>query len=250
MRQTILTLWERLASGITSKTVNAGGSAKFFAKLKPAATSFTLQDPPVKRKIEFSNLPQRELKRSKMEQGFYGENHLIWIDCEMTDLDPTKGSLMEIACIITAPDLYEVARHPSIVIHVPDETLQGMGEWCTKHHGESGLTAATKESTITTAQAEQMLLRFVRNYTKAGSCPMAGNSIFMDRIFIMNHMPEFHKHFHYRNVDVSSIKELVRRWYPKAYGESPTKKFLHRCLNDIEDSIAELQYYRSAVFRK
>jgi oligoribonuclease len=204
----------------------------------------------VKRKIELSTHPQREFKRSKMEQGFYGENHLIWIDCEMTDLDPVNGRLLEIACVITAPDLYEVARHPSIIINVSDEILGSMGPWCTKQHQESGLVAASKESTITTAQAEQMLLRFVRNYTKAGSCPMAGNSIFMDRLFIMNQMPEFHKHFHYRNVDVSSIKELVRRWYPKIYGESPTKKFLHRCLNDIEDSIAELQYYRSTVFRK
>ncbi|XP_021963916.1 oligoribonuclease isoform X2 [Folsomia candida] len=177
------------------------------------------------------------------------DDKLIWVDCEMTGLDYNKEMIMEIGCIITDRYLNEIARQPSIVVHVPDEKLNSMDTWCLKHHGDSGLTDACRQSTLTNEVVDEQLFHFLQEHTKTKECPMAGNSIYMDRIFIAKQFPKFHSHFHYRNIDVSTIKELVRRWFPDEYSQTPKKKFSHRVLDDILDSIAELKYYRSAVFR-
>jgi len=176
------------------------------------------------------------------------DERLIWVDCEMTGLDLNKEMIMEIGCVITDKDLNEVASQPSLIIHVPDDKLQGMVEWCQKHHGESGLTESCRQSKLTSQEVDETLFDFVQKYTTSKECPMAGNSIYMDRLFISKQFPKFHSHFHYRNVDVSSVKELVRRWYPGQYAQLPKKKWSHRVLDDIKDSIQELKYYRSSVF--
>ncbi len=172
---------------------------------------------------------------------------LVWIDLEMSGLDPDTCEILEIATIITDGELELVAEGPDIVIHQPDPVLDAMDAWCTRQHGLSGLTAQVKASQVSLAQAEATTLEFIRTHCPPGRSPLCGNSIGHDRRFLLRYMPTLAAYLNYRSVDVSSIKELARRWYP----EMPTleKGETHRALDDIRESIAELRHYRQHIFK-
>jgi|SRR5690606_7155949 len=172
---------------------------------------------------------------------------LVWMDLEMSGLEPERHEILEIAVLVTDANLEVIAEGPDVVLHQPDAVLDAMDEWCTQHHGDSGLTAAVKASTISLSDAEAEVLAFVRAHCPAGKSPLCGNSIGQDRRFLAAYMPQLESFLHYRNVDVSSIKELARRWYPRL--EEPSKKETHRAMDDILESIAELRFYRRSIFR-
>ncbi|MBZ0116247.1 MAG: oligoribonuclease [Sandaracinaceae bacterium] len=176
-------------------------------------------------------------------------DRLVWIDMEMSGLDPERERILEIATIVTDGQLNVLAEGPEIVIHQPDELLGAMDEWNTKHHGASGLVDRVRASRVDEAAAETMTLELIGAHVPARSAPLAGNSIHQDRLFLAKYMPRLTAHLHYRNVDVSTVKELVKRWYPEAFEKRPTKRAAHRALDDIRESIDELRYYRKAVFR-
>lgn len=197
--------------------------------------------------IKYSTTPVAKVLKSNM--GPNSEKCLIWVDLEMTGLDINRDEIIEIACIITDPDLNIVAEGPNLVINVRDEVLDGMDNWCKKHHGDSGLTKAVRESNISVMEAEQRVLEFVQAHTSASKCPLAGNSVHADKKFIDKYMPRLSNHLHYRIVDVSTVKELCRRWYPDAFQNAPKKAQAHRALGDIKESIKEMQYYRKSIFK-
>lgn len=173
-------------------------------------------------------------------------DNLIWIDLEMTGLDTNTDLIIEIATIITDGQLQIVAEGPVIAIHQDDAVLAAMDQWNTEHHGRSGLTERVRKSKYSTADAERLTLEFVGRYVPAGMSPMCGNSICQDRRFLCRLMPGLEQFFHYRNLDVSAIKEVVRRWYPGQ--PSFEKESAHLALSDIRDSINELRYYRQKYF--
>ncbi|XP_038634927.1 small fragment nuclease [Scyliorhinus canicula] len=175
---------------------------------------------------------------------------MVWVDLEMTGLDIEKDKIIEMACIITDSDLNILAEGPHLIVNQPNELLDGMSEWCTEHHGKSGLTQAVRDSKISLQQAEYEFLSFIRQHTPPGLCPLAGNSVHADKKFLDKYMPQFMKHLHYRIIDVSTIKELCRRWYPDEYEDAPKKKASHRALADICESIKELQFYRMHIFKE
>jgi oligoribonuclease len=177
------------------------------------------------------------------------ENNLIWIDLEMTGLDTQNDSIIEIATIITDSELNTLAEGPVLAIHQPDDVLNKMDEWNTKQHGSSGLVARVKQSATTEQQAEQQTIEFLQQYVPAGKSPMCGNSICQDRRFLARCMPTLEAYFHYRNLDVSSIKELAKRWAPQI-AKGFEKKASHLALDDIKESIAELLYYREHLFKE
>ncbi len=170
-------------------------------------------------------------------------DNLIWIDLEMTGLDPQRHRIIEIATIVTDKDLNVLAEGPVLAIHQPEAELLAMDEWCTRTHGESGLTRRVRESDVSEAHAEQATLDFLAQYVGEGESPMCGNSIGQDRRFLDRYMPRLEAYFHYRNLDVSTLKELARRWAPQVYA-GVQKASRHLALDDIRDSIAELQHYR------
>lgn len=171
------------------------------------------------------------------------KKNLIWIDLEMTGLDTNNDRIIEIATIVTDSELTILAEGPIIAIHQADEILDQMDEWNTRQHGGSGLTERVKNSTATVLEAEQQTLEFLKQYVPAGVSPMCGNSICQDRRFMARLMPELEAYFHYRNLDVSSLKELAKRWAPSVE-KSFKKKSNHLAMDDIKDSIRELQHYR------
>jgi len=173
---------------------------------------------------------------------------IVWMDLEMTGLDISKDVIMEVGCIVTNPNLDEIARLPEMIINVPGSLLDSMDSWCVSTHGASGLTDACRNSSLSNSEAEDKLLEFLKQHTDPGICPLGGNSITYDRIFLKKYMPKVLDHLHYRSIDVSTLKELVRRWYPKEFSECPQKRFIHKTMADIEDSISELKYYRSKFF--
>lgn len=178
-----------------------------------------------------------------MSQGADRSLNLVWIDLEMTGLDTVNDRIIEIATIVTDADLNVLAEGPSIAIHQPDEIMAGMDEWNTRQHGQSGLTQRVKESRVSCAEAEMATLAFLRQHVDDNASPMCGNSICQDRRFMAREMPELESFFHYRNLDVSTLKELVRRWRPDLRNGF-NKKSSHLAMDDIRDSIAELAFYR------
>lgn len=174
-------------------------------------------------------------------------NRLIWIDLEMTGLEPERDVIIEIATIVTDADLRVIAEGPVLAIHQPDSILDNMDEWNTRQHGQSGLVQRVRESKISVADAEAQTISFLQSHLQKGDSPMCGNSICQDRRFMANYMPELEAFFHYRNLDVSTLKELARRWKPSVL-EGMKKKSSHLALDDIKDSIEELRYYRGKLF--
>lgn len=174
--------------------------------------------------------------------------NLVWLDLEMTGLDPDADRILEIATLVTDKYLNVLAEGPDIVVHQSDAVLADMGEWCTRQHGQSGLTQRVRESVFNEAQAEQATLDFVRGFVPPNSSPLCGNSICQDRRFLARHMPALEKFFHYRNLDVSTLKELAKRWAPEV-ASGFTKESAHLALSDIHDSVAELRHYRAQLLR-
>jgi oligoribonuclease len=175
--------------------------------------------------------------------------NLIWIDLEMTGLDPNHDRIIEIATVVTDSDLNILAEGPSMAIHQAETLLEGMDEWNTTHHGNSGLTERVRKSTVNESQAEQATLDFLSKWVPQGASPMCGNSIGQDRRFLVRHMPELAAFFHYRNLDVSTLKELAKRWSPKLL-EGVSKQSKHLALDDVYDSISELRFYRKHFIRE
>jgi oligoribonuclease len=172
---------------------------------------------------------------------------LVWIDLEMTGLSPETCTILEVATIVTDSDLRVIARGPEIVVHHGEDVLAAMNPWCIEHHGKSGLTGRVRESTISLREAERLTLAFLRAHTEPGASPLCGNSVDLDRAFIDRHMLGLSAFLRGQTVDVTSFKELVRRWYPgtPAFEKNDT----HRALDDILESIEELRFYRGAVMR-
>lgn len=175
-------------------------------------------------------------------------SRLVWVDLEMTGLDIDKDHIIEMACIVTDSSMNVIAEGPNLIIHQPEEVLSGMGDWCKEHHGASGLTDAVRKSTVELKEAEEQMLAFIKEHTPVKECPLAGNSVHADKRFLDKYMPRFMEHLHYRIVDVSTVKELCKRWYSWIYKGAPKKKETHRALEDIKESIKELKYYRSNMF--
>jgi oligoribonuclease len=174
---------------------------------------------------------------------------LIWIDCEMTGLDLVKDSLIEVAALVTDPDLNILGDGVDVVIHADDAALDGMFDVVRQMHEKSGLTDEVRTSTVTVGQAEDMIMSYLMAHIpEPRTAPLCGNSIATDRGFIARDMPRLDAHLHYRMIDVSSVKELCRRWYPRAYYGQPAKGLAHRALADIKESVRELEYYRRTIF--
>lgn len=176
------------------------------------------------------------------------ENNLIWIDLEMTGLDPEQHCIIEIATIVTDAQLNVLAEGPVIAVHQSDDELAKMDEWCTTTHGNSGLTERVKQSSVSLAEAEAQTIEFLKQWVPAGVSPICGNSVGQDRRFLYKQMPKLENYFHYRYLDVSTIKELTRRWQPEIL-KGFSKQGTHLALDDIRESIAELAYYRREVFK-
>lgn len=175
-------------------------------------------------------------------------NNLIWIDLEMTGLDSQNDVIIEIATIVTDSELNELAEGPMLAIHQSDAVMGGMDEWNTNQHGKSGLTERVKNSTLSVQEAEDKTLEFLREYVPKGASPMCGNSICQDRRFMARLMPKLEDYFHYRNLDVSTLKELAKRWSPQV-AKGVVKSGAHLALDDTRDSINELRYYREHLFK-
>ncbi len=172
------------------------------------------------------------------------DNNLIWIDCEMTGLEPNKDRIIEVAVVVTSPDLAVRVEGPVFAIHQSDETLDGMDAWNKGTHGKSGLIDRVKASTVDEAAAAKATIEFLQQYVGKGKSPMCGNSVCQDRRFLVNYMPDLEAFFHYRNLDVSTLKELARRWKPTVL-EGVKKAQAHTALADIHESIDELVHYRA-----
>ncbi|MCM2972862.1 oligoribonuclease [Larsenimonas suaedae] len=172
------------------------------------------------------------------------KDRLIWIDLEMTGLDPAEDRIIEIATIVTDSDLNVVAEGPVLAVHQSDAQLDKMDDWNQKTHGDSGLIERVRQSDISTADAERLTLEFLAEHVKEGASPMCGNSVHQDRRFMQYEMPTLERFFHYRNIDVSTLKELARRWKPGIV-DGFQKKGTHQALDDIRESIEEMAYYRT-----
>jgi oligoribonuclease len=176
------------------------------------------------------------------------ERNLAWLDLEMTGLEPEKDLIMEIATIVTDSELRVLAEGPALAIHLPDDVLEHMDPWCVEQHGKSGLTDRCRKSTTSLEEAQARSVEFIARWCPEKKAPLCGNTIGQDRRFLVKYMPALHDFFHYRSIDVSTVKELVARWYPAhKYVYNKTKQ--HEALADIRESIAELTYYRKTVFK-
>ena len=176
------------------------------------------------------------------------ENNLIWIDLEMTGLNPDTDVIIEIATVVTDADLNILAEGPVFAIHQPDSIMLKMDEWNTNQHGKSGLTQRVRESAVLVAEAQRTTLDFLKAWVPERASPICGNSICQDRRFLARWMPELERYFHYRNLDVSTVKELATRWAPQAIGKRK-KGESHRAMDDVRESVEELRHYRESFFR-
>lgn len=176
------------------------------------------------------------------------DTHLVWVDMEMTGLRPEVDRIIEVAVVVTDGNLEVLAQGPVLAIHQPDAVLAAMDAWNTATHGRSGLTERVRTSTVTEAEAQMRLIDFLRPWVPPGKSPMCGNSICQDRRFMARTMPELEAYFHYRNLDVSTVKELCKRWRPEV-ARAFAKRSAHTALADIEESIDELRHYREHFFR-
>lgn len=175
-------------------------------------------------------------------------NNLVWIDLEMTGLDPERDTIIEIATIVTDSELNIIAEGPVFAIGKPKARMDEMGEWCTKQHGSSGLTQRVLESTVTMQDAERQTIAFLEQYVGKGQSPMCGNSVHQDRRFLCKEMPQLEQFFDYRHLDVSAVKILAKRWYPDV-AKGLKKSGSHLAMDDIRDSINELRYYRENLLK-
>lgn len=207
------------ASSSSQDTAAAAPAADTTAVLKPKPSRPKLQDP------------------------------LVWIDLEMTGLNIEKDTIIEIACLVTDGELKQVVEGPSIAIHHPESVLENMNDWCKEHHAKSGLVQRVRDSSTSLAQAEAAVLAFVQEHTQYQAAQLAGNSVHVDRLFLQRHMPALLEHLHYRIVDVSTFKECCRRWKPKIARQAPRKVAAHTAMSDIKESLKELQYYKSVLFK-
>ncbi|ENK2916902.1 MULTISPECIES: oligoribonuclease [Vibrio] len=178
----------------------------------------------------------------------FSDQNLIWVDLEMTGLDPETHKIIEIASIVTDSELNILAEGPVLAIHQPEEELAKMDDWCTNTHTASGLVERVRNSQISEQDAVAQIIEFLEKWVPKGASPICGNSIGQDRRFLYKHMPELEEFFHYRYVDVSTLKELARRWQPEVLNGF-TKQGTHLALDDIRESIAELKYYRGTIFK-
>ncbi|CAA0833550.1 Oligoribonuclease [Striga hermonthica] len=174
---------------------------------------------------------------------------LVWIDLEMTGLNIEVDRILEIACVVTDGNLTKSIEGPDLVIHQTKECLDKMGEWCQEHHAESGLTERVLESTVSEQEAEKQVIEFVKRYVGAYVPLIAGNSVYMDLLFLKKYMPDLAALFSHVIVDVSSIKTLCLRWYPRDKKKAPKKKNNHRAMDDVKESIAELKFYKEHIFK-
>eukprot|EP01026_Neomeris_dumetosa_P063141 TRINITY_DN5993_c0_g1_i1.p1 TRINITY_DN5993_c0_g1~~TRINITY_DN5993_c0_g1_i1.p1 ORF type:complete len:323 (-),score=21.90 TRINITY_DN5993_c0_g1_i1:273-1190(-) len=191
---------------------------------------------------------------SNLEQGYQpkqivGANPLVWIDLEMTGLDLEKDTVLEIACLITDGQLNKVIQGPNIVVYHEDEVIKSMNEWCVQHHYASGLVQRVKQSKTSMEEAEKQVLQFLKSYIGPQQAQLAGNSVHVDKTFLTKCMPQIVDYLNYRIVDVSTLKELCRRWYPQVYAEMPKKRSQHLAMDDIIQSVKELAYYRQVMFK-
>jgi oligoribonuclease len=177
------------------------------------------------------------------------DTNLVWMDLEMSGLDPKTCVILEIATLVTDKDLNLVEQGPALVVHQPDSVLEGMDDWNKKHHGESGLSDMVRASATSLQEAERLTLEFVSKHCREKTSPLCGNTIYQDRRFLIEYMPRLESYLHYRLVDVSTVKELVKRWYGPAF-QSPQKKQKHKALDDILETIEELKFYRRTVFKE
>ncbi|WP_136487881.1 oligoribonuclease [Vibrio sp. H11] len=177
----------------------------------------------------------------------FSDQNLIWVDLEMTGLEPESHKIIEIATIVTDSQLNILAEGPVLAIHQPESELQKMDDWCTNTHTSSGLVERVRNSTITEDEAVEQTIAFLRQWVPEGKSPICGNSIGQDRRFLYQHMPRLEAYFHYRYLDVSTLKELTRRWKPEIL-DGFSKQGSHLALDDIRESIAELKYYRATIF--
>ncbi|OXU30483.1 hypothetical protein TSAR_013553 [Trichomalopsis sarcophagae] len=175
-------------------------------------------------------------------------NGIVWIDMEMSGLDVDKNRILEIACLITDENLNVISDEFQAVLYQPDTELDTMNDWCQNNHGKTGLIDACKKSAETEDAVDINLLYFMMKYIPKGKCPLAGNSVYVDRLFLRKYMPVSNDYIHYRIIDVSSIKEVVKRWKPEIHSNIPKKEFNHRALDDIKESILELKFYKDNVF--
>lgn len=175
--------------------------------------------------------------------------NLVWIDLEMTGLNSQTDVILEIAALITDSQLQSVAQGPDLIIHQPESALESMNEWVKTTHTKSGLLDAVRASKISVHEAEEQILAFMQQYCKKGDAVLAGNSIWQDRSFLANYMPKIVNYCHYRLIDVSTVKELVKRWYPEDKNSDYKKADTHRALADIQESVAELAHYRNCFFK-
>lgn len=182
------------------------------------------------------------------------DSRIVWVDMEMTGLDPDSCKVLEVACVITDYNLTVVARAPHLIIHQSKEVLDSMNSWCLNQHSKSGLIEDCLKSSTSEEEADDVLLNFLQDrQLPKNECPLAGNTVYMDRLFMRKYLPKFENYLHYRIIDVSSIKELCKSWFPKEYENSPNgrKKLCnHRALPDIIMSIEELKYYKKHIFRE
>lgn len=179
--------------------------------------------------------------------GSAGPAPLIWMDMEMSGLDPDACRILEVATLVTDGDLNVIAEGPELVVHQPDEVLAAMDEWNTRTHGGSGLTALVRASTVTVAEAEAQTLAFLQQHTEHRASPLCGTAVFQDRRFIERYMPQLYEFLHYRLVDVATVRELALRWVPQL--QVPARQELHRARADVLESLAEMRAYRSGLFR-